>query len=907
MSENNHNHPSLYDDSDYPSRRQPTGRPEEGERPPRRPRKKRRRAGNTALKVLGTLLLVGLCTGALLCCFAAVYINRVIVPLADLSLDDFAYGENSIMYYEDKATGQYVEMTTLLSTTKSEWVDLEDMPDDLINAAVAIEDKRFWTHSGVDWSRTAKAVLDMFLGNDISGGSTITQQMLKNLTDYNEVTVKRKITEIVRALRFTQNNSKEDTIEMYLNIIPLGSGCEGVGSASYEYFGKPVSELTLAECASLIAITNNPSLYGPMSTITITREDGSTVTPREANKERQEMILTRMAGGNDDVGVTGLTYLTEEEAEAAKAEELHFTDGTTSAQDIVTEATGGANVNSWFVDQVLRDVSADLADLYGITEKEALNRIYNSGYNIYTTLDPKIQEIAESVYEDRGSLNNLTSASGQLIHSGITIIEPSTGNIVAMVGDMGPKSGNLLWNYATDIQQPGSSIKPLTAYAPALDAGAVSPATTFDNYPVRLLNGNPWPKNSPNTYTGWTSVRNGVKASINTIAVQTLEKVGVTAAYQFATENLGLSLAPEDMNVSPLGLGGLTYGLSTVEMAAAYAAFANSGVYNEPKTYVKVLANDNSTVVLEKETEQRVAMKETTAYLMTDMLRRAVNESGGTGGGARFSGMHIAGKTGTTNDNYDRYFTGYTPYYCAAVWVGYKNNERISYSVNPAASLWRQVMEKVHADLPDKSFNRPSSGLTTVSVCADSGMLATDACRADSRGDRTVSYEVAVGTEPTTECTLHKMVDICTEGNCLAGEFCPAESIVQKGYLDYVREDYGESITASDDAYLISTLEKAVAPTETSPGGCPVHTSAAVTDPDDPNGGLDPSDPNWQPPDPNDPDVPIDPDTPTEDPSGGDSGGGDQPTEPDPNDPSGGFGDAGGDWWSGFWGDNTGT
>ena len=231
------------------------------------------------------------------------------------------------------------------------------------------------------------------------------------------------------------------------------------------------------------------------------------------------------------------------------------------------------------------------------------------------------------------------------------------------------------------------------------DAGAVSPATTFDNYPVRLLNGNPWPKNSPNTYTGWTSVRNGVKASINTIAVQTLEKVGVTAAYQFATENLGLSLAPEDMNVSPLGLGGLTYGLSTVEMAAAYAAFANSGVYNEPKTYVKVLANDNSTVVLEKETEQRVAMKETTAYLMTDMLRRAVNESGGTGGGARFSGMHIAGKTGTTNDNYDRYFTGYTPYYCAAVWVGYKNNERISYSVNPAASLWRPV-SYTHLTLP---------------------------------------------------------------------------------------------------------------------------------------------------------------------------------------------------------------
>ena len=183
--------------------------------------------------------------------------------------------------------------------------------------------------------------------------------------------------------------------------------------------------------------------------------------------------------------------------------------------------------------------------------------------------------------------------------------------------------------------------------------------------------------------------------------------------------------------------------------------------------------------------------------------------------------MHIAGKTGTTNDNYDRYFTGYTPYYCAAVWVGYAKNERISYSVNPAASLWRQVMEKVHADLPDKSFSKPSSGLTTVTVCADSGMLVTDACRADPRQDRVVTYEVAVGTEPKEECTLHKMVDICTEGNCLAGEFCPAESVVQQGYLDYVREDYGESITASDDAYLISTLEEAVAATETSPGAVP--------------------------------------------------------------------------------------
>ena len=868
-------------------------------------RKSTRRTGRRIAFVLGTFLLVCVCTTAMIAGLFMMYVRTTLAPTLDVNADDYTMNLSSIIYYQDRDSGEWVEYQTVYGTENRIWVDFDQMPDALWQAAVAIEDHRFFEHQGVDWKRTLGAAVNFFTqSQDTFGGSTLTQQVLKNMTQDDGNTVNRKVREIFRALEFEKHYTKWEILEFYLNTIYLGQGCYGVQTAAEFYFGKDVSELDVAECASHIAITNNPSIYGPMSTVTFKQEDGSVKTARQENKERQELILDRMAGGNEEVGVTGLDYLSPEEAEAAKAEELHFTDGTTSAEDIVSEATGGTHINSWFVDQVLRDVSADLAELYSISTKEALTRIYNSGYNIYTTLDPEIQEIAESVYEDRGSLNNLTSVSGQPIQSGITIIDPSTGNIVAMVGKMGEKKGNLEWNFATDTQQPGSSIKPLTAYAPALDAGVVSPATTFDNYPVRLLNGNPWPKNSPNTYTGWTSVRDGIRSSINTIAVQTLEKVGVTAAYNFATQNLGLSLVPEDMNVSPLGLGGLTYGLSTVEMAAAYSAFANNGVYNEPKTYVKVLANDNTTVVLENETEQRVAMKETTAYLMTSMLQNAV--SNGTGGAARFSGMHIAGKTGTTNDNFDRYFVGYTPYYCAAVWVGYENNERISYSVNPAASLWRQVMEKVHADLPDKSFSRPSSGLTTVTVCADSGMLVTDACRADPRQNRVVQFEVAVGTEPKEECTLHKMVDICTEGNCLAGEFCPAESIVQQGYLDYVREDYGAGITASDNAYLISTLEKAVAPTETSPGGCPVHTSATATDPDDPNAGLDPNDPNWQPPDPNDPDASTDPGG-TENPSGGETGGGGQTTQPDPNDPTGGFGDAGGDWWSGFWDNNTGT
>ena len=825
--------------------------------PPRREPKRRGGVGRFIKRffaVLFTLILIGACTSAMMAWIFMKYAETTLTPVLQVDADDYRMNYSSFIYYQDKTSGEWVEYQTIHGVENRIWVDIEDMPDALWQAAVAIEDQRFFEHEGVDWKRTLGAAVNLFTdAKDTFGGSTITQQVLKNMTKDNAGTVNRKVREIFRALEFEKNYTKWDILELYLNFIYLGQGCYGVQTAAQFYFGKDVGELDAAECASLIAITNNPSMYGPMYDIEITVEndDGTTSvkTPRELNKQRQENILNKMAqvkgpaSMKDDLSdpESWSTYLTEEQAQAAKDEVLQFTDGSTSASDVVAEATGESTYNSWFVDEVIRDVTADLAEEKQISTEEAETLLYNGGYHIYTTLDPEIQSIAEAVYEDRGSLNNLTSASGQLIHSGITIIDPYTGNIVAMVGDMGPKEGNLLWNYATDIQQPGSSIKPLTAYAPALDSGAINPGTTFDNYPVQMLNGTAWPKNSPNTYTGWTSVADGIRSSINTIAVQALEKGGVTNAYAFATEKLGLSLTPEDMDVSPLGLGGLTYGLSTVEMAAAYATFANSGIYNEPRTYLKVLGEDNTTVILENTGEQHVAMKETTAYLMTTMLQRAV--SSGTGGAASFSGMSIAGKTGTTNDNYDRYFVGYTPYYVAAVWVGYKENERISYSINPAASLWKQVMQPIHAELENKSFTKPSTGLTTVTICKDSGMLPTDACYADARGDgHVVQVTVATGTAPTEECTLHKMVDVCTEGNCLAGEFCPEESVVQKAYLDYVREDYGESIKADDDAYLIVNLEKSFEES----GGCPVHTTAVVGpfDPENPDGWVDPFDPN---------------------------------------------------------------
>ena len=850
------------------------------ERTPRRrePRKKKRAGGNGRWSVkfiVGTVVLICFCTALMMAGIFMMYVKTTLAPALDVRAEDYInnMSQSSIIYYQDQDSGEWKEYQTVHATENRIWADFEDMPDALWQAAVAIEDERFFSHHGVDWMRTVKATLNMFTNNDTFGGSTITQQVIRNMTQDNKSTVNRKVREIFRALEFEKHYNKTDILEMYLNLIYLGKSCYGVQTAAEYYFGKDLSDLSVAECASLISITNNPSLYGPMSNITITRRDGSTVTPRELNKQRQELILDKMTEIKDPE--TGEPFLTEEEAQAAKDEVLQFTDGSTSAEDLVEQATGGTQINNWFVDEVIRDVSSDLAEELKITEDEALLRVYNGGYNIYTTMDPDIQAIAEEVYGDRSNLD-VTSRNGQQLQSGITIIDPSTGNIAAMVGAVGEKEGNLLTNYARLPRQVGSSMKPLTAYAPALDEGTITPATVFDNYPVQLLNGNPWPKNSPNTYTGRTILSTGIAKSINTIAIQALQSVGVADAFAFATEKLNLNLVAEDMNLSSLGLGGLTYGLTTEEMAAAYAAFANNGVYNSPRTYVRVTKTDSTTgeetVILENEAESHVAMKETTAYLMTKMLKGAVTS--GTATSANFGGMTIAGKTGTTSDNYDRYFVGYTPYYCAAVWTGYKSNEKISYSGNPAITMWKKVMQKIHEEFPNKDFDKPSTGLETIQVCLDSGLLPSDACSQDVRGSRIASVEVAAGTGPKETCSMHVLRDYCTEGKCLAGEFCPADSVVQKAFLDYERTDYGSGITAEDNPYLIVNLEKAAE------SGCPVHTQA-TEEPENPDAATDPNDPNYIPPTDN---------------SSGEGTEPEEPSDPDVTEPS-----AGEDWWSDFW------
>ena len=371
-------------------------------------------------------------------------------------------------------------------------MDFDQIPDAMWQAAVAVEDKRFFDHHGVDWQRTIGATVNMFFKQrNTYGGSTITQQTLKNMTQDNKPYVNRKVREIFRALEFEKKYSKQQILELYLNYIFLGKKCYGVEAAAKYYFDKDVWELSTAECASIIAITNNPSLYGPMYKITYTRDDGTTVTPRELNKQRQELILKLMYEQG---------YIqTEAEYEAAVNEELHFVEREGTADEVLKEENKDQqNYQSYFVDQVRRDVTEDLMELWGMDRKATVTKLLSGGYRIYTTIDPEIQAIAESVYADRGNLKNLTSASGQLIRSGITIVDVTNGNVVAMVGDMGEKEGDMVWNYATDVQP--AAAPPSSPSPPTLRPWRTGPsrmADSFDNYPVQLLNGTPWPKKLP--------------------------------------------------------------------------------------------------------------------------------------------------------------------------------------------------------------------------------------------------------------------------------------------------------------------------------------------------------------------------------------------------------------------------
>ena len=805
-----------------------------------------------AVGAAATVLLIVLICGTVFVGTLGNYLQEdILTDASDWSLEDYDLERTSFIYYVDN-NGDIQQLQQIYTTTDRQWASLDEIPQALVDAAVAIEDKRFYEHQGVDWITTVKACLNMFFGGDEQfGGSTITQQFIKNHTGEKSVTVQRKVMEIFRAQLFEREYDKDLIMEYYLNEIYLGRGCYGVKSAAAEYFGKELQNLTVAECASLISITNNPSLFNPYST-SVFEYKGEERDGAERNRYRQLNVLSEMHQQG---------YLTDEEYEEAVAQEMVFKEGIADEdrwtvcenpecgfEGIRSQFTGedGAyycpvcgnltsvttnasqHIYSWFVDAVIIDFASYLAEQDGkdwdtleeTTRNVYLERIQKGGYHIYTTLDMDVQKQVDAIY---GNLDNIPGTnSNQQLQSAIVVIDNTTGDVVALAGGVGEKDTFMGYNRATQAKlQTGSAQKPISVYAPAFESGKVTPATVFKDLPVTYDGGN-WPKNDNRQYQYARTVYQGIVSSVNTISVRTLNEIGAEYGYSFAKYNFGQEHLVEeypgadgttksDVGPAPLALGALTVGSTVQEMSAAYATFANNGVYREPRLYTKIYNSDGQLVV-DNTQDSRQILSEKTVNYVNYCLYNAANY--GTGGAAVFGGQSIAGKTGTTSSNRDRWFCGYTTHYTAAVWVGYDQPEQIHLGTNPAAQMWKKVMQPIHEGLPNEALYN-GNAFRTVAVCLDSGLLATDACRSDVRGvDRVVYVNVYPGDEPQGTCDKHVQMEYCVSGGGVATEYCSmfpdadvqARSLVKlnSGEVDEIRSAIGVGLNGvyASDGYV---------------------------------------------------------------------------------------------------------
>ena len=784
--------------------------------------------------------------------------NGIIATAPDIGNIDVTPSGFSTFVYDTDGN----QIAKLVSTDSNRIpVTMDMVPENLTHAFVAIEDARFYDHNGIDIQGIIRAaVKGITSGHFSEGASTITQQLLKNnvfsgWTNESKLqSVKRKIQEQYLAIQLEKNMSKEDILINYMNTINLGSNTLGVQAASLRYFNKPVSELTLSECAVIAGITQNPSKFNP-------------ITHPEKNAERRNKVLKNMLEQG---------YISQIEYDQAMADDVY-----SRIQNVNQETGGDDTVNSYFVDALTNEVLEDLMAA-GYTETQAYTLLYSGGLKIYSTQDPKIQKICDDVYLDESNYPEGTkyllsyklsvqSADGTVTnHSSemysayykeqnknfnmlysskedaeaaieaykeavmnegdtvlaekidltpqpqvcITIEEQSTGYIVAMVGGRGEKTASRTLNRATDsYRQPGSTFKVISTYAPGIDSAGLTLATVFNDAPFAYSNGtlvrNWW----GSEYRGLNNVRTAIRDSMNVIAVEAITLITPQLAFDYL-KNFGFTTLVEHevINGKPFSdiqqataLGGLTKGVKNYELNAAYAAIANGGVYIEPKLYTKVVDHDGNVILDNTEAKSKRILKETTAFLLTSAMQDVVN--GGTGSSVNFGTTAIAGKTGTTSDYVDVWFAGYTNYYTATTWTGYDNNAKMKDPAekNFSKTMWRKVMSKIHEDLPYSSFSVPD-GIVSATVCSRSGKQPiAGLC------DGTLYTEYfEEGTVPTASCDVHYAGTMCAIDGLPATENCPFKTTgvfeltpevppaLQSGFVDY---------TPANSAYTTVTDE----------------------------------------------------------------------------------------------------
>ena len=749
--------------------------------------------------------------------------------------------------------------TLVASGSNRVYVTLDEIPVDMQHAFVAIEDERFYEHNGIDIKGIIRAgFTGITTGHFSQGASTITQQLLKNnvfegWTDESwSEKVERKIQEQYLAVQLTKVKSKEWVLENYLNTINLGQNTLGVQAAARRYFGKDVSELNLSESAVIAGITKNPSSYNPVSN-------------PEKNAERRKLVLKNMKEQG---------YITDKEYEDALADDVYsriqqvnveyaetdpnsyFVDAVIDqvVQDLVekkgytdTQAykaiyNSGLTIESTqnMAMQQICDEEANNPDNYsgdveysfsyrltvnkadGTTEnysEQTMLAYYqhsNPDYDINFPSQEEAQAAIDAYKAEIMEEGDTIPANGESViftlqpQTAMTIIDQSTGEVKALVGGRGDKTGSRTLNRATDTtRQPGSTFKVLAAYAPALDTAGMTLATVQDDAPFTYANGTSL-RNYDTTYRGFTTLRYAITKSINVVTVKTLTDISPQVGYDYL-ENFGFTTLDQKDIVQSLALGGITNGVTNLELTAAYATIANGGTYTRPRFYTRILDHDGN-VLIDNTAETHTVLKETTAFLLTDAMKDVVTV--GTGTRANFGNMAIAGKTGTTTKNRDALFAGFTPYYTCVVWCGYDDNspQNKSGQTNAPKDLWKNVMGRIHENLEYKDFTRPD-GIVTATVCKKSGKLAVEGlCDCDPRGSMVETEYFAAGTEPTEVCDHHISATICTASGMLANEFCPAANRQTSVYI------IGGSPNTEDGPYLLTDTQNQ----------CTVHTAASV-------------------------------------------------------------------------------
>lgn len=660
------------------------------------------------LRILLGILLVCVVVGVVCISVISIYGYSVVHgdPVFNLTEEKYSQNQTSFIYGYDK-DGKEVEITRLHGEENRIWVDLDNMSEYLPNAFIATEDQRFLKHSGVDWIRTIGVIVKP--SNKGQGGSTITQQLIKNLTDEDDVTVVRKFNEILSALNLEKNYDKNEIIEAYLNTIFLSEGCYGVKTAAEKYFGKDVSDLNVAECACIAAITQYPSRYNPLRN-------------PEKNRQRQLWILEQMLQQG---------YITEQEYNDAVAYEMVFTNSENYQGSQITDSKEGANENkidSYYVDYVIKTVIDDLQKM-GYTKKKARALLYGGGLKIYTAVDFEVQEAMEDVYENYRKMPDETV-------QGAMVVMNYEGRVLGLVGGTGKYSGDLELNRAFQSErQPGSTIKPISVYGPAFekslqdDSCDIYWSTLTPDKPLKKVKDKWWPTNEGGSFSSKeVTVQHGLSKSLNTISARTLDKIGVDYSFEYITEKFHISTLDSinDCDYAPLATGSLTHGVTVLEMTAAYAAFGNGGEYYKPYCYYKIEDSlGNVLIQTDAQSTKEQALSESTGWLMNKLLQTVMTS--GTGTSYKISGVECFGKTGTTTASKDRWFVGGTPEYVAAVWYGYDMPKEIVYrlSPNPSGTIWKTVMTNIY---DEKGVNQKTfpeyDGIVKKAYDPSNGLLA---------------------------------------------------------------------------------------------------------------------------------------------------------------------------------------